>query len=232
MPICPKCNTEQPEGLNFCTKCGTPLGPVQPKKGIPAKGILFGGCGCIALITIVIGIVVVLAIVMMNLPKQGPGPITQPPIVQPQPPTMPTQPVPPQPPITPTQPGMPPAAPRPSPQDYYKVNEGEIVIVFAKGLTPEGLPTETTRIFSCNDPQIVEIICWGPNTLAVGTSLTSVWYYNNQTAVYNNYCYVEEGRLFAVDILNKPASGFPPGEYTVYVGVNGTAVLSHSFTIQ
>lgn len=226
MPICPKCNTEQPEGLNFCTKCGTPLGPVQLKKGIPVKGILFGGCGCIALITIVIGIVVVLAIVMMNLQKRGPEPSAQPPIVQPQPPAIPTEPTLPQKPVTP------PVAPKPSPQDYYKVNKGEIIIVFAKGLTPEGLPTETTRTFSCNDPQIVEIICWGPNTLAVGTSLTSIWYYNNQTAVYNNYYSIEEGRLIAVDALNRPASGFPPGEYTVYVGVNGTAVLSHSFTVK
>lgn len=176
---------------------------------------------------------------MTGMRGRAPGPSPQPPITQPQQPAMPTQPVGPQQPSMPVQPQVPqqpvmppqPTAPTPSPYEYYKVKEGEIVIVFAKGLTQEGLPTETTRKFSSNDPQVVEIICWGPNTLAAGTNLASVWYYNNN-AVYNNYYKVEENKFIAIDVIQRPASGFPPGEYTVYVGVNDTPVLSHSFTVQ
>lgn len=240
MPICPKCNTQQPEGLNYCTKCGAGLGPVPAKKGIPAKGLLFGGCGCAILITILIGVVVVIALVMGSMQKQGPGATGQPPIVQPQPQPQPTpepiEPAVPTEPTVPTQPIEQPQIPQvptqPQPGGYPELKKGDFMILFAKGLTNDGLPIGTTTTFSRNDPQIIQVVRWGPNTVPVGAVVMWGWYYNNNTFVWGNYGYAQQGYVGVYDKVDRPASGFPAGTYTVMVAVNGTPAISHSFTVR
>lgn len=230
MAVCPKCNTQQPDGLNYCIKCGNPIGAggaVPVKKGVPAKGLLLGGCGCAVLIAVVIGIIIVLAIVMMSMQKRGPGAVPQPPVVQPQP-TAPTPPAVPTPPTVPTAP----VTPQPQVDTYPELKQGEIMIRFAKGLTEDGMTIGTTTEFSTNDPQIIQVIRWGPNTVATGAFVVWGWYYNGTTFVWGNGAYAKEGYTGVYDKVDRPANGFPVGEYDVLVLVDSTPVISHKFTVR
>lgn len=211
MATCPKCNTQQPDGLNYCIKCGNLLGQLPPKKNIPAKGLILGGCGCAILLSIIIGIVIVLAFAMVSMNRQPPRQPTPP---QPQPaPQAPTT----------TQPQV---------EKFPTANEEEIVIMFAKGLTEDGNVIDATIKFSPDDPQIVQILTWGPNTIAKGSCLLWVWLYEEKTYVYKyNYTVEKEGQGAVVDRIKRPDKGFVKGEYTVVVFIDETAVLTHSFTV-
>lgn len=65
MPICSKCNTQQPDDLNYCAECGNPLKVIPSKKGIPTKGLILGGCGCAGLVAVLAGVIIVLVFVIM-----------------------------------------------------------------------------------------------------------------------------------------------------------------------
>lgn len=221
--ICPKCNAQLPEGLNFCTKCGNPLGATPAKKAVPAKGLLLGGCGCAFLVTVLIGIVIVLAFVMIGMQRRGPGAAPQP--------TVPTQPVVPTTPPPVEQPTVP-VTPPPEAGGYPELKQGEYMLLFAKDITADGMPVGTTTIFSTNEPQIVQVFRWGPNTVSTGSYVLWGWYYNGNTLVWGNYGYAQEGYVGIYDKVARPANGFPAGEYTVMVAVNGTPVISHKFTVQ
>lgn len=222
--ICPKCNAQLPEGLNFCTKCGNPLGATPAKKAVPAKGLLLGGCGCAFLMTVVIGIVIVLAFVMIGMQKQGPGATPQP--------TVPTQPVVPTTPTPPVEQPTVPVTTQPEVGGYPEPKQGEVYLQFAKDITAEGKPVGLTTVFSVYDPQIIQVFGWGPNTVSTGAYVIWGWYYNGNTLVHANYGYAQEGYTGIYDKITRPASGFPAGEYTVMVAVNGTPVITHKFTVQ
>lgn len=178
MTVCPRCNTQQPHGLNYCIKCGNPFGAESAKKKVPTKGLLLGGCGCAVLIAVAIGVIVVIAIIMMNI-QGGGGHTPQPPVVQPQP-TAPTQP---SIPTGPTLPTVPTSPSRPQVDTYPDLKQEEFMIRFAKDLTPDGNTIGATTEFSTNDPQIVQVVRWGPDTVRVGALVMWGWYYNGTTFV-------------------------------------------------
>lgn len=207
------------------------MGGTSPKKNkaVPAKGLLLGGCGCAVLSVVLIGIIIVIAVIVMSMNRQQ---VPRQPMPEPQPvpqqPTTPQLPVAPQP-QTQTQP-----QPQPQPQQggYQPLKQNEFEITFAKDLSRDGMPVNITRKFSVNDQQIIMMLRWGPNTVPAGAYVTANWYYYNKTLVRTSSFTTQEGLMGVFDKVDRPSNGFPTGEFNVYIAINNTPVIDHSFSIQ